>query len=159
MSSLTIVAEVGAALAGFATLAGVLRRGHRDRVVAFGVVETSLIALVFALLPRVIVSLRVAALLFFIVLATALFTRIRQNMRVTEKSLFDTSELHPLLIGASFVPPIAGLVFALLVVLPIWPKYDEWFYESAVLCPLLMSCFMLWLTVRNLVLNDDDPAA
>jgi hypothetical protein len=36
---------------------------------------------------------------------------------------------------------------------------DEWFYESAVLSPLFMSCFMLWLTVRNLVLGDEDPAA
>ena len=25
------------------------------------------------------------------------------------------------------------------------------------ICPLLVSSFMLWLTVRNLVLGDDDP--
>jgi len=157
--SLTVIAEVGAALAGFATLAGVLRRGHRDRIVAFGVVETSLIAVAFALLPRVLVSLRVTALLFFLVWTTAALTRTRQNMRVTGRSLLDKSELHPVLGLASLATSLAGSAFSLLVVLAIWPQHEQRFYESAVTCPLLISSFMLWLTVRNLVLADDDPAA
>lgn len=157
--SLTIVAEVGAALAGFATLAGVLRRGHRDRIVAFGVVETSLIAVAFALLPRILVDLRLTALLFFAVWTTVALTRTLQNMRVTGRSILATNELHPLLGLAALGTSIAGSAFSLLVVLSIWPEHEQRFYESAVICPLLVSSFMLWLTVRNLVLTEEDPAA
>ena len=159
LESLTIVAEVGAALAGFAALAGVLGRGHRDRIIAFGVVETGLIAVAFALLPRVLVSLRATALLFFITWTIAGVTRIRQNRTATGVAIFDASEIHPVLTAASLITSLAGSVFSLLVVLAIWPEYEARFYESAVICPLLISGFMLWVTVRNLVLGDDDPAA
>lgn len=158
LESLNIVAEVGAALAGFATLASVLRKGHRDRIAALGVVETSLIAVAFALLPRLLGSLRPTALLFFVVWTAATLIRSRQNTRATEGSAFDRSQVHPFLAVAGLITSLAGSVFSLLVVMAIWPEYEQRFYESAVICPLLISSFLLWLTVRNLVLADDDPA-
>jgi hypothetical protein len=47
--ALPLIAEIGAALAGFATLAGIIRRDELDSDAIFAIVFNSLIAVVFAL--------------------------------------------------------------------------------------------------------------
>ena len=47
--ALSLIAEIGAALAGFATLAGIIRRDEIDSDAIFAIVFNSLIAVVFAL--------------------------------------------------------------------------------------------------------------
>ena len=47
--ALPLIAEIGAALAGFATLAGIIRRDELDADAIFGIVFNSLIAVVFAI--------------------------------------------------------------------------------------------------------------
>ena len=157
VDSLNIIAEVGAALAGFATLAGVIGRNHRDRFYAFGIVEASLIALVFSLLPRIVVSIRATALLFFFVWSAAWINAMRKNFKATGQVL-ERQSTHPVFIAASCTIMFAGSVFSLLIVLPIWPEYNAWFYQSAVICPLLISCFLLWLTVKGLLHGDEDQS-
>ena len=56
--SLSVVAEVGAASAGFAALLGVLRRYGLDRLAASGVAARSLIEVAFSLVPRRVGNLR-----------------------------------------------------------------------------------------------------
>ena len=47
--ALSLIAEIGAALAGFATLAGIIRHDEIDADAIFGIVFNSLIAVVFAI--------------------------------------------------------------------------------------------------------------
>ena len=47
--ALSLIAEIGAALAGFATLAGIIRRDDLDADAIFAIVFNCLIAVVFAL--------------------------------------------------------------------------------------------------------------
>ena len=153
LDSLTAVAEVGAALAGFATLAGILRRDYVDRNIAFGVVETSLIAVAFSLLPPTVGNLRVTAALFFLVWTTAwVHATYRQRK-------FGGSMLSglPLIAMTMLALPLAGSAFALLVALGMYSEHATRFYASAVLCPLLVACFLLWLTVRRIVFPTDGP--
>jgi hypothetical protein len=154
LDSLTTIAEVGAALAGFATLAGILRRDYADRNAAFGVVETSLIAVGFSLLPPVVGNLRVTAALFVIVLAAGFASALLRQRKATGTALFVGK---PLFTAVASIVNLAGFAFGLLVALAIYPEHAARLYRSAVLCPLLLACLLLWLTVRSLVFSPEPP--
>lgn len=158
--SLTVIAEVSAALAGFASLVGVLRREDRvGRRSAFGVVETSLIALAFALLPRMIADLRVSAFLFLCVWSAAWVNALLQYWKATGK-VPDATYAPRLFRAVSLTFQLAGSVLALLILLGAWPEQAARLYEAAVICPLFVSCLLLWLMVRRLLLaTEDSPAA
>ena len=73
LDALSSIAEVGAAIAGFATLASFIRRDGIDAEAVFGVVQCSLFAVVFALIPMLMFSdsssseagLRLLSLVYF----------------------------------------------------------------------------------------------
>ena len=157
--SLGVFAEVSAALAGFAALVGILRRDDRiGRRSAFGIVETSLIALAFSLLPFAISNLRIAAFLFFATWSAAWVNALFQYRR-TAGSLPDATYAPLLFRAAALSVQLAGSLLSLLVVLRVWPEHAARVYQAAVLCPLLMSGLLLWLTIRRLVDPGDEPAA
>ena len=147
--SLDVYAEVGAALAGFATIAGVLRRKFTDRHLAFGVVELSLIAVVFAFVPRMISDIRVSALLFLIAWSSAWIYAGIRNSRHTGVVLnpYVTSRVFH---AAALVVAVAGAVFSVLVLLEVWPDRALHFYSSSLACALFAACLFLWLVARTL---------
>ena len=155
LDSLTAIAEVGAALAGFATLAGILRRDYADRNIAFGVVETSLIAVVFALLPAAVGSVRVPAALFFLVWTIA-WTHATYRQRRFAGSI---SGGHTLLAVATLPIPIVGSALALLTAIGMSPEHGGRFYACALLCPVVISCVLLWMTVRAMSFTPDGSAS
>ena len=152
--SLDIFAEVGAALAGFATLAGVLRRDFSDRHIAFGVVELSLIAVVFSLLPRATGNLRISALLFLIVWSSAWANAAIQNLRHSG-SAKNPNLNSPYTQAASSILLFAGCVFAVLVVLAVWPERAVQLYSSSLMCAVSAACLFLWVVGKGLFYEAD----
>ena len=154
LDSLATVAEVGAALAGFATLAGILRRDYADRNRAFGVVETSLIAVVFSLLPSMVGDLQVTAALFLLVWTTAWAHAIYRLWKFTGSA---SAGQHPLHLVIMSPITLGGSALALIVVLGLYQEHATRFYASAVFCPLLMSCLLLWRTAKGIILATEQP--
>jgi hypothetical protein len=156
LDSLTTVAEVGAALAGFATLAGILRRDHTDRTAALGVVEMSLIAVGFSLLPALVGNLRIASGLFVVVwTAGAVYATVRHAKGAASTVL----EVSPLLNAVILTVVAAAFVLGLLVALAIFPDHAIKLYKWAVHCALFLAGLFLWLTVNRIVFPDEGGPA
>ena len=153
LDSLNTIAEVGAALAGFATLAGILRGRLSDRITAFGVVETSLIAVAFSLLPPVVGNLRITAALFVFVFAAGYGSAMVRNYRREDRESMRTGELP--FASVLTVVVLATFSSGLLVAFGVYPEHAARLYTAAVLGPLIAACLMLWLTVRTLAFSPE----
>jgi hypothetical protein len=138
------VAQVSAALAGFAALAGLLGGGRLDKLVVSGVVETSLIALLFSLVPRLL-SLRVAAFALLLVYTTVWVNAAQQSYAMARQGTAG----HPLVSIFVFGVAIAGSGFSLSVALNVWAASNSRLYEAAVFCVVTNSCALLWLALRR----------
>ena len=146
--SLATVAEIAAALAGFAALAGILRRDYTDRHIALGGVEMSLIAVAFSLLPSVIGELRVTAMLFVAVWSTAAASATRRQRKATGQVFLDETPLISILL---LMLVFTAIALGVLVVLAIYPDHAPRLYTSAIVCVVLASCLTLWRTVRQII--------
>jgi hypothetical protein len=148
---LSTIAEVGAALAGFATLAGILQGRLRERITAFGVVETSLIAVAFSLLPAVVGNLRISAALFVVAFGAGYGSAMVRSWKDDRESIKPNHLFAAVLTIVVFATFSSGL----LVVLDVYPEHAARLYSAAVLGPLLAACLMLWLTVKTLVFSPE----
>lgn len=167
--ALSLIAEIGAALAGFATLAGVIRHDELDADAIFGTVFNSLIAVFFALIAILFAgaggtgsqSIRViaAALLFTSVVA------ISREVKVYRASWRDMHEkakvggFGRIFGAASLVSMLPSPLLASVVMSGIFPARAALLYELAVLSHLLVAIFILLYVVwRNFALHRGPPA-
>ena len=149
--SLDIFAEVGAALAGFATIAGVLQEDVSHRHNALGVVQTSIVAMIFALVPRLVGDLQVSALLF-LVGWSALWT----GAGIRNARLMGSVVAVPLprwVIAVNFVLACAGSLIAIAVVIDKWPDRALQLYSWCLMCAILTSSHLLVEVGRTLFLG------
>lgn len=162
-SALSLIAEISAALAGFATLAGVVRHDELDADGIFAIVLNCLIAMLFALIAILLVgpagigsqALRPlsAALLLAFVLA------LWREVNVYRLSWRDMPERREgglggvFGIGAIVSMPLPALLAAV-VVMGVFPARAAMLYELAVLSHLLVAIFLLLYVVwRNFALR------
>ncbi len=165
--ALTTIAEVGAALAGFAALAGVLKSGAFDSDSIFDVVVNSLIALVFSLLALRFGETSGGVRILATALALASSVALARSLRVgwaayhayrDEMITYDLSS-RIIWFGASLsmllVPPVSILVAA-----DFLPARARLLYETALLSHLLAAALLLLDVVRrNFAIGGNPPAA
>jgi len=162
--ALPLIAEIGAALAGFATLAGVIRHDDLDADAIFAAVFNSLIAVVFALIAILLAgasgsgaqSIRFAGA----ALLLASLVAISREVSVYRASWRDASKT-PDVQGLGSIFGIAALVtmvppplLAFAVVSGAFPDHAALFYELAVFSHLLIAIFfLLYVVWRHLALR------
>jgi hypothetical protein len=166
--ALPLIAEIGAALAGFATLVGVIRHDELDADAIFATVFNSLIAVVFAIVAILFLessetagqSIRfIAALL----LATSVMV-ISREFNVYRLSWKDESK-RPEVTGvgrffgaATVVSMFVSPALTCVVVGGLFPMRAALLYEFAVFSHLLTAIFLLLFVVwRNFALRSNPP--
>ena len=154
--SLDVFAEIGAALAGFATIAGVLQSDINQRHNAFGVVQVSLLTMLLSLLPRLVPDIRVAAF-FFLVSWSALWviTGIR-NSRFTGVVVRVPQPFF--VTGSAFVLACAGSALAVAILLGLWPELASTLYGWCLMCGLLTASLFLAEVARTIFIASGDSA-
>ena len=161
--ALTTIAEVGAALAGFATLAGAIRGNAYDIESVYGAVLNAIIALVFALLALRFggsdVGLRILAAALAVVssLVVTRLVRLVANAREDSAKYDRSSKILGRGAGLAILsaPPLS-----ILVVFGVLPEQGRLLYESALLCHVLAAVLLLLYVVwRNYAIQHHRPAA
>ena len=148
LDALGTIAEVGAAIAGFATLAAVFRRAVLDRQEMFGVVQCSLVAVGFAVLPLALPAPHHGIVPLAVALAI-LWTLVWGHAAIGVVRLMRDPDAPT---SAAVATPImtsnlAGTVFAVATVVS--APNRAVFYQLAVFCPLLTAMLLLWDVVRR----------
>lgn len=150
---LSTTAQIGATLAGFATLAGAIRGTVYDSDAIYDVVANSLIALGFSLFAMkfgaTLGGLRVLAL----ALAVAGAVMVARDIRVVIAAIRDDSATYDLtsaILGWSYMLVILSSPFlAVGAVANLWPGESAHLFESALLAHLAASILMLLDVVRR----------
>ena len=162
-ADLSTIAEIGATLAGFATLAAAIRGTTYDADAIFDVVAHSLLALIFALCASTFGStegmLRGLSALLAVSSSLLLARDIRIILLVREDKSADYDRtsivvgwLYMLIIA---VPPI----LATTVSINLYPSAAGLLYESALTAQIAASALMLLDVVRrHLAHRSDSPA-
>ena len=162
--SLALIAEVGATLAGFATMMSALNRNRDNSTAMWGVVLLGLLAMVFSFLGLRFAgsanAIRVIAALLFVVSFLVMMHALREAVRGTrdnmrraqEKSIRSDDDIPSLVLGSSAalcstLPPS----MAILVATNAFPESAKLIYELALLSLILVAALlMLYLTWRTL---------
>ena len=161
--ALTTIAEVGVALAGFATLAGAIKSNAFDSDSIFDVVVNSLLAMLFSLLALRFGSNSDGLRAIAAALAVASAIAVARTVKIIIAGYRDENavfQIPTIVIGWGaflcmlFVPPIAALVAG-----DLFPSKAAVLYESALLSHLLAASLLLLDVVRrNFALPGDPPA-
>jgi uncharacterized membrane protein YfcA len=162
--TLTLIAEVGATLAGFATLTSALNKTRDNSTAMWGVVLLSLSAMIFSFLGLRFAGsadmIRVLAALLFVISFLQMMHAWREGVRAArdnmrraqEKSIRSDEDIPSLVFGCSAalcstLPPS----MAILVATNAFPESAKLIYELALQSLLLEAALlMLYLTWRTL---------
>ena len=162
--NLALIAEVGATLAGFATMTSALNRNRDNSTAMWGVVLLGLLAMVFSFLGLRFTgsadAIRVIAALLFVVSFLVMMHALREAVRgaresmsrAQENSIRSDDDIPSMVLGSgaalcSILPPS----MAILVATNAFPESSKFVYELALQSLLLQAALlMLYLTWRTL---------
>ena len=161
--ALTTIAEVGVALAGFATLASAFNRHAFDSEAVFGVVANGSIAMVFSLFALRFGGADLGLRVLAVMLAAVAVMLLRRALRLWVGARVDetlVSDGPSTILGmAALVGMLSSFLFSVLVVVDVRPGDAGLMFESALLCHLLIAVFLLIMAVwRNFAVRDVSPA-
>ena len=157
--ALLTVAEIAGTFAGLVALASLIKTRPRGDVYLLGMIEMSLFALVFALLPVLISAsgrledsvLRPCAGLFLLT-----WSLLQVRGYLLSRATFSQQAAGPgeaLIAAVMALVQLAGIVLPAILLSPWLPTHSATLYSLAVLCPLLATAFILWMTVREIAIE------
>jgi len=161
---LSTIAQVGATLAGFATLASAIRGTPYDSDAIFDVVGHSLLALIFALCASILGESLGPLRAFAALLAASTWLMFVRDVHVMIVSWRDDSSDYDRVsgvLGAAYMLLIlATPLLSTAVALNVFPQHAALLYESALLAQVVAAALMLFDIVRrHLELLSGSPAA
>jgi hypothetical protein len=161
---LSTIAQVGATLAGFATLASAIRGTPYDSDAIFDVVGHSLLALIFALCASILGASLGPLRVFAALLAASTWLMFVRDVRVLIASARDDSSDYDrvsVVLGWAYMLLIlVAPLLATAVVLNVFPQHAALLYESVLLAQIVAAALMLFDVVRrHLELLSGSPAA
>ena len=157
--ALLTIAEISGTFAGLVALASLIKSRPRGDMYLVGMIETSLFALVFALMPVLLSAsgrlddsvLRPCAGLFLI-----FWSLLQVRGYLLARASFSQQAVSRLEAGSAVVMAavqLAGIVLPAILLSPWLPNHSATLYSLAVLCPLLVTAFVLWITVYEIALE------
>jgi hypothetical protein len=162
---LSTVAEIGATLAGFATLASAIRGTSYDADAIFDVVANSLVALIFAVLGLALGTSHDALRVLGLLLATSSGILLVRDIQVTmhirsdDSAVFDYDRASVLLGWSCMLiiaaPPVLGAVVAA----NLYPDESLALYGFALVAQIVAAALMLLDVVRRHLAHRGDPPA
>jgi len=166
-TALPLIAEVGAALAGFATLSGVIRGDVLDSDALFDAVLNSLIAVFFSLLALLFGSLgadglglRIVAVALLLTSALSLTRSLRVTRAAASNETLEFDRVSRIIGYLTLLSMLAVPPLALTVAAGLFPAHAALLFESAVFGNLVAGILaLLYVVWRNLAIPLAPPPA
>jgi hypothetical protein len=159
VDALLTVAEIAGTFAGLVALASLIKTRPRGDVYLIAMIETSIVALVFALMPVLLASsgepddsvLRPCAGVF---LVTWSLLQVR-GYRLSRISFSQQAARRLDVVHTSVMVfvQLAGIVLPAILLSPWLPDHSMTLYSIAILSPLLCAVSVLWMAVREIALG------